>query len=95
MWIAVDLIEGLRYKLRMFGVPIDGPANVLLDNMTVIQNSTIPSLTIKKKHNAICYHRIREAVASGIIHIAKIDTKENLADFFTKPLPAVLLHCLV
>ncbi len=24
---AMDMIEGLRYKLRMFGVPIDGPAN--------------------------------------------------------------------
>jgi hypothetical protein len=23
--IAVELIEGLRYKLRMFGIPIDGP----------------------------------------------------------------------
>ena len=95
MRIAVDLIEGLRYKLRMFGVPIDGPANVLSDNMAVIQNSTIPSSTIKKKHNAICYHRVREAVASGIIRIAKIDTKENLADLFTKPLPAVLLHYLM
>ena len=95
MRIAVDLIEGLRYKLRMFGVPIDGPANVLSDNMAVIQNSTIPSSTIKKKHNAICYHRVREAVASGIIRIAKIDTKENLADLFTKPLPAALLHHLM
>ena len=27
---AVELIEALRYKLRMFGVPIDGPTNVFL-----------------------------------------------------------------
>jgi hypothetical protein len=26
MCIAVELIESLRYKLRMFGIPIDGPA---------------------------------------------------------------------
>ena len=26
--IATELIEGLRYKLRMFGVPISGPAPV-------------------------------------------------------------------
>jgi hypothetical protein len=95
MRIAVDLIEGLRYKLRMFGVPIDGPANVLSDIMAVIQNSTIPSSTIKKKHNSMCYHRVHEAVAAGIIRIAKIDTKENLADMFTKPLAAVLLYYLM
>ena len=28
MKIATEMIEGLRYKLRMFGVPLDGPANV-------------------------------------------------------------------
>lgn len=95
MCIAVDLIEGLRYKLRMFSIPIDGPAKVLSDNMAVIQNSTIPSSTIKKKHNSICYHRVCEAVAAGIIRIAKIDTKENLADMFTKPLAAILLHHLM
>ncbi len=61
--IAVDLIERLSFKLCMSAVPIDGPANVLSDNMAVIQNYTIPSSTIKKKHNAICYHRVREAVA--------------------------------
>jgi hypothetical protein len=38
---ATDMIEGLRYKLRMFGVPIDGPANVLSDNQAVILNSTV------------------------------------------------------
>jgi len=59
--VATELIEALRYKLRMLGVPIDGPRNVLCDNKTVVDNSTVPSSTLKKKHNAICYHRVREA----------------------------------
>jgi hypothetical protein len=92
---ATDMIEGLRYKLRMFGIPIDGPANVLSDNQAVILNSTVPSSTLRRKHNAICYHRVREAVAAGILRIAKVDTKQNLADMFTKPLPAYLLHELI
>ena len=29
---AVDLVEVLRYKLRMFGVPIEGATNVFCDN---------------------------------------------------------------
>jgi hypothetical protein len=78
-------IEGLRYKLRMFGVPVDGQANILSDNQAVILNSTVPSSTLRHKHNAICYHRVREAVAAGIIRIAKVDTKQNLADMFKKP----------
>ena len=84
--IAVELIEALRYKLRMFGVLIDGASNVMCDNKSVVTNSTEPASVLKKKHNAICYHRVREAVAAKIIRIAHIPTGQNLADMFTKPL---------
>jgi hypothetical protein len=30
---AVELSEALRYKLRMFGVPIKGPTNIFCDNL--------------------------------------------------------------
>ncbi len=65
--IAVELIESLFYKLRMFGIPIDGPTNVYCDNDSICSNSTKPELTLKKKHKAIAYHRVREAVAAGTI----------------------------
>ena len=39
---------------------------------------------MKKKHNAIAYHRVREAQAAGIVRIAKEDGLTNLADIFTK-----------
>jgi hypothetical protein len=87
MRIATDMIEGLRYKLRMFGIPIDGPTDVLCDNQSVVTNSSVPESTLNKKHNAICYHRVREACAAEMIRIAKEDTNTNLADVFTKPLP--------
>jgi len=64
MRVGLELVEALRYKLRMFGVPIDGPASVFCDNGSVVNNTTLPELTLAKKHNAICYHRVREAVAS-------------------------------
>jgi hypothetical protein len=47
---AVELIESLRYKLRMFGVPIDGPSYVFCDNEAVYKNSSLPESTLKKKH---------------------------------------------
>jgi hypothetical protein len=82
--IAVELIESLRYKLRMFGVPIDGPANVYCDNDSVCNNATKPESTLKKKHNAIAYHRVREAVAAGMIRIAWEPSDTNIADMLTK-----------
>lgn len=95
MRIGVEMIESLRYKLRMFGIPIDGPANVFGDNKSVITNASVPTSTLKKKHNAIAYHRVREAVAAGIVQITKVHTSENLADVLTKPLPATKLKPLI
>ncbi len=86
MRIAVDMLESLRYKLRMISVPIHGPANVFCGHKSVVTNSTIPTSTLKKKHNSIAYHRVREAVAGGILRIAKVASKQNLADLLTKPL---------
>ena len=84
MKIAVELIEGLRYKLRMMGVPVEDPCNVFCENEAVVKNSTKPESTLKKKHQAIAYHRTHEAQAAGTVRIAKEDGETNLADIFTK-----------
>jgi hypothetical protein len=85
--MAADMIEGLRYKLRMMGIPLDESTSVFCDNEGVVKNTTAPESPLKKKHEAICYHRCHEALAAGYIQLAKKDTKTNLADAFTKPLP--------
>ena len=82
--IAIELIESLRYKLRMFGVPLQGPTNLFMDNEAVYQNTSVPESTLKKKHLSCAYHRCREAVAAGTVRIAKEGTATNLADLFTK-----------
>jgi hypothetical protein len=87
LWMAVDMIEGLWYKLRMMGIPLDGSTSVFCDNEGVVKNTTAPESPLKKKHVAICYHRCRKALAAGFIRLAKEDTTTNLADAFTKPLP--------
>jgi len=87
MRMAVDLIQTLRYKLRMLGTQLHGPTEVYCDNESVFKNSSIDSSTLNKKHVSICYHRVREAVASGMIIIAWIPSTENVADLFTKILP--------
>ena len=64
---AKEMVVALRYKLRIFEVPIDVPANVFCDNNGVVKNTTIPALMLAKKHNSINYHAIREAVAAKIL----------------------------
>ena len=86
MRVAVEMTEALRYKLRMFGVPIDGATNVYCDNKAVFKNTSIPESTLKKKHHSIAYHRCREAVAAKTIRVARQGTEKNLADLFTKVL---------
>jgi hypothetical protein len=84
--IASEKIISIRYKLRMFGIPIDGPTNVFCDNEAVYKNSSIAASTLKKKHNSIAYHKVRECVASGIIIVYKEESGSNLADILTKSL---------
>jgi hypothetical protein len=74
--IAVEMVEALRYKLRCFGVPVDGPTEVLCDNKAVITNLSVPVSTLNKHHNAICYHHM--------IKVLWIEGKYNLADLFSK-----------
>ena len=82
------MIESLRYKLRMFGVPPSGPINMFIDNEAVYQNASIPESTLKKNYLSCVFHRCREAVAAGTVRISKEGTETNIADLFAKPLPA-------
>ena len=93
--IAKDLIVALRYKLRMFGVPVDDPTRVFCDNQGVVKNASLPESTLGKKHNAINYHAVREAAAAGILQVGKEYTKTNLADFLTKVLSGEQRRALV
>jgi len=92
---AIDLIEALRYKLRMFGIPIANSTLVFCDNEAVVLNSTHSESTLKRKHISIAYHRCREAQAAGYVRIGFIKGMENLADLLTKVLPGPRLRQLM
>jgi hypothetical protein len=82
--VATETIRGLRYKLRMLVVPIDGPTFFFGDNMSVKTNISIPESVLKKKRNPIAYHCVREAVAMCDILPAYVNTKLNTADILTR-----------
>ena len=79
----------------MLGVPVIGPSWLFGDNMSVVINSTIPSSTLKKRWNALSYHRVCKFVAAGIINVVHIPGDENPADVLTKFLPHHKLYKLM
>ena len=82
--IATEMIKALRYKLRMFGVPFDKSTNVFCDNKSVVTNASVPFSVLNKKNNSICYHRVREAQAAGIIRVGWIKGEYNKSNLATK-----------
>ena len=83
---CLEAVEGLQFKLRMFGIPVEGPTDMMCNNNSVVNNSQHPETILSKKHLSICYHRARGAVARGVIQVGKIESTRNLADLFTKTL---------
>ena len=84
MKTGVELVEGLRYKLRMMGIPIDGPCHIKADNLSVVRNSSQPESTLKKKSNSIAFHYVRERAAARVISVQYEPSETNLADMLTK-----------
>jgi hypothetical protein len=82
--IATELIIEIRYMLWSLRVALDGPALMLEDNISVVSNITVPSSVLKKKHDAIAYHRVRAAIAARIMRFSYIKSEENVSDVMTK-----------
>jgi hypothetical protein len=82
--LASEQIMDLRYTLRMLGAPVEGKAYMFGDNQSVITSSTIPHSSLNKRHNALSYHRVREAIASNVLWFFHISGKDNPSDVLTK-----------
>jgi hypothetical protein len=73
---VMEIVQGLWYKLRIMGIPIEGPAHARMrvDNMSVVYNTASPDYMWKKKSN----------LAARWVKIGYENTKLNLADILTK-----------
>ena len=81
---GVEILEGIRYKLRMMGVPIEGYCHTFVDNNSVVTNTSMPESTLKKKSNSIAYNFCRAKSAAGIFRAAWVESANNIADMMTK-----------
>ena len=92
---AIDQIEAIRYKLRMFGIPLDGATSIICDNESVVRNTTHSESTLRRKHLSIAYHRCREAIAAGYVRVAWELGEFNPADILTKLLAGPRMRALL
>ena len=75
----VELPDEEKYKL--------GPTNLLGDNKGVTFTAKNPTTSSATRCLGTRWSRIREYVKQGYLRVSHIFTNQNLADFFTKPLP--------
>ena len=81
---AVQQIKALRITLRYLGVRIEEPSFLFGDNESVVKSSTVPHSLLSKRHHALSYHTVREAIAAGIVEFHHIPGTENPADILSK-----------
>jgi hypothetical protein len=84
--IATEQIMDIRHTLRYMGVPVHEKTYMFGDNEGVIKSSTLPHSVLRKRHNMLSYHRVREAIAHGILRFIHMPGTENPADVLTKSL---------
>jgi hypothetical protein len=81
---ATEQIMDICFTLRMMGLSIDCSAWMFGDNQSVITSYTVPHSTLNKRHSALSYHRVREAISAQILYFIHIDGKSNPSDILTK-----------
>ncbi|SNX81376.1 uncharacterized protein MEPE_00081 [Melanopsichium pennsylvanicum] len=84
---ATEAAREILFFQQLFkAIGIDtGTPTILSDNAGTIQVSKDPQQNWKLKHIDTKYHFIRDNVQDGKINIKYINTADNLADIFTKP----------
>ena len=92
---GVEALRGIRYKLRMMGVPTIGPTYIYGDNLSIISNTSKPESVLKKKSNNICCHFVSEALAMKECVTTHMPTLRNFSDLLTKCLSGKKWHDLV
>ncbi|BAU01802.1 hypothetical protein VIGAN_11111900 [Vigna angularis var. angularis] len=65
---------------------------IRVDNRSAIELAKNPVYHERSKHIDVRFHFIREKIKEGSVELEHVGTKQQIADIFTKPLPAVIFH---
>ena len=86
-----EYVWGLRYKLRVIGIPVEGCAYVYGDGQSVLTSITTSYSQLKKKRNNVAYHHFQEGSVLDEWRTTYIDTHDNLSNILTNNLTNNLL----
>jgi hypothetical protein len=81
---TINQIVDLQTNLCYLGIPIQEKSYVFQDNKTIINASLTPHAKLHKRHNALSFHRVQEAVASKYVTIFHLPGEYNPADILSK-----------
>ena len=76
----------MKQQLFDYGILLDH-ISIRCDNTSAINLSKNPVQHSRMKHIEIRHHFLRDHVQKGNCVLEFVDTKNQLADIFTKPLP--------
>ena len=79
-----EMFNELRKYLEILPLIPKVRCTLFEDNVGAETLAKAPKMTSRTKHIAIKYHHFREAVRNKILTIKRVDTKDQLADVFTK-----------
>ena len=85
-------IVWFKKSLERMKVEIKDPVVIYCDNTNAINISKNLVMHSKIKHIAIKYHFLRELVQDKEVRLEYVNTKEQIANIFTKPLPNAFLY---
>ena len=81
---CTEQIIDLRLTLRYLGVPIRTKCYMFGDNASVVNSASQPQAKLHKRHIFLSFHRVREAIAPGIMTFRYVPGSDNPADILTK-----------
>jgi hypothetical protein len=81
---ATEQILDHRITLRYLGVPIWEHTYMFGDNESVVGSSVRIDAKLHKRHTALSFHRVREAIAAGVLSFYHINGTINPADILSK-----------
>jgi len=84
IWMKSLLVELGQAKFA------NSPIIVHVDNMGAIRIAESNQVTERSKHFNVKFHLVRDEIKKGTMMLSHTNSKDNVADLFTKPLSGVL-----
>ena len=84
--VRSSVLKFMRELVKIFNISLVEPIRTYKDNSGSKNIATYYNLMKNSKRNGIHYHYLHEFVKENIINVIKVNSVNNIADIFTKPL---------